>query len=314
MNNNLAPIVLFVYNRLWHTRQTVESLQKNELAKNSELFIYSDAPKNKDVEEKVKEVREYIKTIDGFKKVTIIEREKNWGLANNIIDGVTKIVNEYGKIIVLEDDIVASPYFLRFMNDALEFYKDKEKVMHISGYVYPIDNKNLDDTYFIKPTSCWSWATWDRAWNYYKKDIDYYLENFNKKMIKDFNLNNSYDYFNQIVQNKQGKINTWAIFWYASVYLQGGLSLHPKESFVKNIGFDGEGIHCGKTNIFDVELIRKYPINFITKIEENLIARKRFEDFFESIKSPLYKRILIKFLNIIGLEEKLKNIYRKAKK
>ena len=122
---NNAPIVLFVYNRPWHTRQTVESLQKNKMANESELFIYSDAAKNDEAKEKVNEVREYIKSIDGFNKVTIIEREKNWGLANSIIDGVTKIVNEYGKIIVLEDDLVTSPYFLRFMNEALEVYRDE---------------------------------------------------------------------------------------------------------------------------------------------------------------------------------------------
>ena len=117
--DDLAPIVLFVYNRPDHTRQTVEALQKNELAIDSELFIYSDATKNENAEQKVNEVREYIKNINGFKKVTIVEREKNWGLANSIIDGVTKIVNEYGKIIVLEDDLVTSPYFLKFMNWAL---------------------------------------------------------------------------------------------------------------------------------------------------------------------------------------------------
>ena len=116
---DLAPIVLFVYNRPDHTRQTVEALQKNELAVDSELFIYSDAAKNENAEQKVNEVREYIKSIDGFKKITIIEREKNWGLANSIIDGVTNIVNEYEKIIVLEDDLVTSPYFLRFMNSSL---------------------------------------------------------------------------------------------------------------------------------------------------------------------------------------------------
>ncbi len=105
MKHKISPIVLFVYNRPWHTKQTVEALQKNELAIKSELFIYSDAPKNKEAEEKVNEVREYIRAINGFKKVTLIERDKNWGLANSIIDGVTKIVNEYGKIIVLEDDL-----------------------------------------------------------------------------------------------------------------------------------------------------------------------------------------------------------------
>ncbi len=310
---NLAPIVLFVYNRPWHTRQTIEALQKNELAKDSELFIFSDAPKNKEAEEKVKKIREYIKTIDGFKKITIIERDKNWGLAANIIDGVTEIVNKYGKIIVLEDDLVTSPYFLKFMNEALEFYKNEEKVWHISGYVYPINNQGLDDTYFIKPTSCWGWATWARVWKHYKKDSDYYLKVFNKKMIKDFNLNNSYDYFNQIKQNKSGKLNTWAIFWYASVYLQSGLSLHPKESFVQNIGHDGKGIHCGKTSIFDVELTKKYPIKFTTNIKENFEARKRFEKYFNSMKPTLYRRIGIFFLKKIAMYNIIRNVYQTFK-
>ena len=119
----LAPIVIFVYNRPNHTRQTVEALRKNELANESELFIYADAPKNENAVVKVNEVREYIKSVDGFKKVTIIHREKNWGLANSIIDGVTKIVNEYGKIIVLEDDLITSPNFLSFTNQALDFYE-----------------------------------------------------------------------------------------------------------------------------------------------------------------------------------------------
>src|SRR3989339_1619899 len=145
---NLAPIVLFVYNRPYHTKQTVEALQKNEFANESELFIYSDEAKNLSAKESVDEVRNYIKTIDGFKKVTIVEREKNFGLANSIIDGVTKIVNEYGKIIVLEDDLVTSPFFLRFMNEALEMYQNESNVASIHGYIYPIGG--LPETFFIR--------------------------------------------------------------------------------------------------------------------------------------------------------------------
>ena len=164
---NYAPIVLFTYNRLLHTRKTVESLQNNELANKSNLFIFSDGPKNEKDQVIIKDIRNYLKKIKGFKKIEIIEREKNFGLANNIIDGVTKIVNEYGKIIVLEDDILTNQYFLKFMNEALEFYEKEEKVMHISGYMYPIDSKELPDTFFIKPTTCWGWATWKRAWKYH---------------------------------------------------------------------------------------------------------------------------------------------------
>ena len=295
----LSPIVLFVYNRPDHTKQTVEALQKNELASESELFIYSDVAKNENSITKVNEVREYIKTINGFKNIIIIEREKNWGLANSIIDGVTKIVNEYGKVIVLEDDLVTSPYFLKFMNAALEFYKNEEKVMHITGYSYPIQTNGLDDTFFIKPASCWSWATWNRAWKYYKKDADYYLSIFDKKMIYDFNLNNAYRYFDQIVQNKQGKINTWAIFWYASIYLQKGLSLHPKESYVQNIGFDNEGTHCRATTVFDTEFISEAKLNFSREIFENKKGRKTYEDYFNSIKVSFVTRVINKLKRIL---------------
>ena len=299
--STLAPIVLFVYNRPWHTQQTIEALQKNELASKSELFIFSDAAKNEQATKKVIEVRNYIKNIDGFKKITIIERETNWGLANSIIDGVTKIVNEYGKIIVLEDDLVTSPYFLTFMNEALKFYQNQEKVMHITGYSYPISTEGLDDTFFIKPASCWSWATWDRAWKYYKKDANLYIEKFSKKMIYDFNLNDSYNYFDQIAKNKHGKINTWAIFWYASTYLQNGLSLHPKKSYVQNIGHDGEGVHCEKSSLFDVEFIQELKLNFATVITENIDARKAHEEYFHSIKIPFNIRLMNKLKRILKL-------------
>ena len=150
---NLAPIILFTYNRLSHTKQTIEALQKNELAKNSELFIYSDGGRDEESWDKVKIIREYLKTISGFKNITVIQRETNIGLAQNIIDGVTKIVNQYEKIIVLEDDIVTSPYFLNFMNDSLNFYEKTSKVWHISGWNYPISNENLEDVFLWRTRS-----------------------------------------------------------------------------------------------------------------------------------------------------------------
>lgn len=281
--HNKAPIVLFTYNRLWHTKQTIEALQKNILADESELFIFSDGPKNENDVTKVNEVRAYLKTIKGFKNVIIIEREKNWGLANNIIDGVTRIVNEYGKIIVLEDDIVTSPYFLKFMNEALRFYENNEKVMHISGFMFSIDSAGLPDAFFLKPATCsGGWATWDRAWKKFEKNPAKQITLLSKEQIFDFNLNNAYDYWSQLVHNLQGKLNTWAIFWYLSIYLNGGLSLHPKESLSKNIGTDGSGVHTtSKDTFYDVKLTSINHWIFPSKIEENLIARKRLENFFK---------------------------------
>ena len=299
MINNLSPVILFVYNRLHHTIKTVEALQKNELALETKLFIYSDDANNNDNRESVDRVREYIKTISGFKTVIINERAKNFGLANSIIDGVESVVKEYGKVIVLEDDLVTSPCFLSFMNKALETYKNDEKVMHISGSVYPIDNRKLDDTYFIKPASCWGWGTWERAWSYYRKDVDYYLKTFNREMIYDFNLDNSHKYFDQIKLNKKGKLDTWAIFWYASIYLNKGLSLHPKESYVQNIGHDGEGENCEESTYYEVELSNRMPKNFTRNFVENKEARASFEAFFNSIRAPLHRRIINKVSRMI---------------
>lgn len=294
-----SPIVLFVYNRPWHTRQTVEALKKNELADKSELFIFSDGWKNDQDKTKVLEVREYLKTIDGFKKVHIIERERNYGLADNIIDGVTKIVNEYGKIIVLEDDIVASPYFLKFMNEALERYKDEERVFGVTGYTLPIQKKGLPSTYFLRFFACWGWGTYARAWNLYEKNPDKLINTFTKEMIKEFDFNNSGMFWSQVIANKEQKINTWAIFYYATVFLNKGLFLTPRESFTINIGHDGSGIHCGETDCFNTNLVQDYNIKFPDVVEELTIARERYMEYFKSIRRPFWKRVWNKIRRLI---------------
>ena len=168
--NKLAPIVLFVYNRLNHTKKTLEALQKNQLAKESNLFIYSDSAKTDNDKPAVKQVREFIKTIVGFKEITIIERDKNLGLAESVIDGVTKVVCEFGKVIVLEDDLVTSPKFLKFMNEALDFYQEEDNVYSITGYSHTDRDICLSDSYFLNLTSSWSWATWSNKWKQLSRD------------------------------------------------------------------------------------------------------------------------------------------------
>lgn len=296
--NNLAPIVLFVYNRPWHTQQTVEALQKNELAQESELFIYADNVKNNDALVQVKDVRDYIKTIDGFKKITIIERGKNWGLANSIIDGVTKIVNEYGKIIVLEDDLVTSLYFLKFMNNALDFYQNKEKVWHISGWNYPINTKGLDDVFLWRLMNCWGWATWADRWQYFEKNTDKLINEFSKQDIKKFNGVN--DFWSQVIFNKKGVINTWAIYWYASIFRQNGLCLNPVQTFVENIGLDDSGVHCGEVpEISNLSLNNKSEINFVKILNENKVAFKRVQGFFKKQQESMFKKIIKKLYKMV---------------
>jgi hypothetical protein len=297
---NLAPILLFTYNRPHHTRQTVEALQKNHLAQESQLFIYSDAPKNQVTEAKVKEVRQYLKTIDGFKKVTIIEREKNWGLANSIIDGVTQIVNEYGKVIILEDDLITSPYFLKFMNEALEFYEDKKKVWHVSSWNYPIDRQGLSDTFLWRIMNCWGWATWADRWQYFEKDVNKTISEFSKDDIKKFDLDSGSGFWSQVIANKEERINSWAIFWYVTIFKKDGLCLNSTQPFVKNIGHDGSGVHCGNCDLYSDNLLAHQPILFFEKqIIENSIAIKRIRAFFQLQKKPLHIKAINKFKKII---------------
>ena len=293
---SLAPIVLFVYNRPWHTQQTIEALQKNQLASESELFIYADAPKNENAIEKVDEVRNYIKAIDGFKKVTIVEREKNWGLANSIIDGVTKIVNEYGKIIVLEDDLVTSTYFLKFMNEALEMYQNEEKVACIHGYIYPIEN--LSETFFIRGADCWGWATWKRGWDIFEYDGQKLLDEIKQRGLqKEADFDNSYGYTKMLRDQINGKNNSWAVRWYMSAFLKEMLCLYPGKSYVQNIGTDDSGTHCGITDLYQVELS---DINTFEKISpvESLEGRQKLESFFRTLQPSLFVRFFSKIKKV----------------
>jgi len=297
--NKLAPIVLFVYNRPDHTKRTIEALQKNELASESELYIYSDAPKNKEDEKQVKEVRSYIHEIDGFKKVTIIEREKNWGLADSIIDGVTKIVNEYGKIIVLEDDLVTSPCFLRFMNDALEYYEDEKRVWHISGWNYPIRRQISPKTFLWKKMNCWGWATWDDRWSFFEKNPSKFVHEFPKEKIREFDLDGVENNWQQLLDNMHKKIDTWAVFWHLTIFKHDGLCLNPVTSFIDNIGLDGSGTHCTASAERDAMILNTNSKMELTKqiAEHQNVKTKVIEQL--RYKSSLRHRIKRKLKKIL---------------
>lgn len=294
-----APIVLFVYNRPWHTQQTIESLQQNKLSASSELFIYSDAPRNGGDLRSVNEVRNYIKTVNGFKKVSIIEREKNWGLANSIIDGVTNIVNEYGKVIVLEDDLVTSQYFLTYMNEALELYANDNRVISVHGYVYPVEDK-LPEAFFLPGADCWGWATWQRGWELFNSNGQYLLDELIRtKSLRSFDFNGSYPYVKMLKGQIQGRNNSWAVRWYASAYLANKLTLYPGRSMVRNIGNDNSGTHCGESISFDT-LLSKTPIdlNNIT-VEVSQVGFSAFERFFRQLKKGLIYRALRKLYSAV---------------
>lgn len=298
----LSPIALFVYNRPWHTQQTVEALQKNSLADQSDLFIFSDAPKNHQDSDKVQKVRGYIKTIIGFKSLTIIEREQNFGLAKSILSGVTEIVNTYGRIIVLEDDLVSSPGFLDFMNKSLEKYKSDNNVACISGYVYPL-KKIFKEAFFIKGADCWGWATWRDQWAKLNTEpADLKSKIIARKSEAEFNFNNSYPFMQMLEDKKLGKNQSWAILWYATAFINNQLCLYPPHSLVHNIGHDGSGTHT--TAIFSqfaIDLKNKTEIIYASEISESKKGRKQFEFFYNSSKPLLINKI----------KNKIKRIYKR---
>lgn len=280
----LAPIVLFVYNRPLHTLMTLEALSKNDLANESTLYIYADGPKNNSTieqREKIKETRDIIKSAQWCKEVVVIESEMNYGLANSIVKGVTEVVNKHGNIIVLEDDLLPSVGFLRYMNDALTIYASEDKVMHISGYVYPAKVEGqVEQTFFLNILSCWGWATWARAWKNYDHNVDDHMARFNTtKKIKKFNIEGHADYYHQLVLNKEKKLYSWAVRWYASWLYAGGFTLFPYKSLIVNNGFDSTGTNSKEDSIFNSGIVDHIQVDKIA-IEENLLYRKAIDKFY----------------------------------
>jgi hypothetical protein len=295
----LAPIALFVYNRPMHTRRTVEALLENEPVAESDLFIFSDAAKKPEAAESVRKVREYIRTITGFKSVKIVERDRNWGLANSIIDGVTSVVNQYGQVIVLEDDLVVSPYLMEYMNAALERYQDDERVMQISGHMFPTDFAATTDAVFLPMTTSWGWATWARAWEHFDpRTTGYARLKADAVLRKRFNLDGAYDYFSMLEAQLAGRVDSWAIRWYLSVFLHGGLVLFPRMSLVKNTGFDGSGTHTAGNTA--EPLARGFRVIAYPDVAINDAALEQVHAFFNSSRGGnhwmrrIWKRLVSK--------------------
>ena len=281
-----APVLLFVYNRPAHVKRTVEALRANQLAAESDLYVYSDAAKDESNLEAVREVRAYVRHIDGFRSVTVVERPQNWGLARNIIDGVTTHVNRAGRVIVLEDDLVTAPYFLTFMNDALEAYKDEPRVGHIQACDFTQD-PSLPDTFLIRWTGSWGWGTWARAWKHFNPDGRALLDELlARKLDRTFDFDGTYGYTRMLRRQIEGKNNSWAIRWNASLFLRGILSLNVGRSLVQNEGFDGSGTNCGGGGLYASSLyMKRLEVVPIFPVEENASARRTYVRYYARTNS-----------------------------
>ncbi|HFN5910489.1 TPA: hypothetical protein ACHGG4_004530 [Escherichia coli] len=290
-SNSYAPVILFVYARYDHTKKTIEALVDNYHAAETDLIIYSDFCSHEKDKENVEKVRAYIRTISGFKSVTIIERLSNYGLAKNIIEGVTEVCKRYDRVIVLEDDLITSRYFLKYMNHALRRYELNLDVWHVSGWTYPIKLNSDDNSFLWRVMNCWGWATWSNRWQYFEKEPSLIISEWDAKRIKAFNLDGYHDFFEQILMNHEGKKNTWAIFWYATIFKNHGLCLNPIKTHVKNIGHDGSGQNCGIKDIYKSQLAQSYSDSFPDIIVENEQAVEKIKFFFKKQEPSVFRLI-----------------------
>lgn len=250
--NDLAPVVAFAYNRVDKIRNCLESLEKNVWCDCTKLYIFSDGPKV-DGDVKVIQTRKYLKSYverSAFASCELIEAPYNKGLANSIIDGVTKIVNQYGKVIVVEDDLLFHDHFLMFMNKALDFYKKDGSIGAINGYTYPIEKLNRYGkyVYMLEKGDCWGWATWADRWSnavWASVDFKEYLDN--GKLRKNFEKL-EYGWDNLMVAQMNGLVDSWAIRWVYYLWQNKLYSIYPRDSYVSNVGFDASGTHCNSSN------------------------------------------------------------------
>ena len=304
--NILAPIILVAYNRPNHFKQALIALIKNKETRDSILYICIDGPLNTEDKISQKIMFDYIETIrTEFQNINILKQNSNLGLAKNITQNVTNIINKHGKIIVIEDDTVVSEAFLEFMNKALSYYEPHKKVWHISSHNWTNDIHKMNDVFLYRVMTCWGWGTWKDRWRYFEKDTEALIDQFTEQDIRKFNLDDTENFWSQVLYNHSGFIDTWAIFWYATIFKNNGLCMCPFYSYVKNIGFDGSGVNWG----YDKKKINAQLLNTHGKfnpqvnIEENILAVNKIKKYYLNNSSSLKK--ITRSLIILFLSRKL---------
>lgn len=291
-----APIVLFVYNRLDKAKSCLNALEKNEECSQTDLYVYADGAKRAEDKEKVQAVRNFIKNDyipkSKFSKVHLIESDVNKGLSNSIIGGVTEVINSHGKVIVVEDDLIVSTDFLRYMNGALDFYKSIQHVGSVSAYTSPVQEliSYKKDVYFLRKGECWGWGTWKDRW----ENVDWEVSTFeeyraNKKMRREFDAI-GYGLDAMLCSYMEGTLDTWATRWCYHLFRNGLLTVYPAISRTNNIGMDGTGEHCSATMRFAHDTIGsglacKYEVLDVNRKLEKAIS------FYEAGRVPFMKRV-----------------------
>ncbi|MBX9592554.1 MAG: glycosyltransferase [Hyphomonadaceae bacterium] len=247
-----APVAVFAYNRPQHLGAVLQALSGNAGAEHSKLYIFCDGARNESHEADVRAVRQVARQSSGFGKIEIIEREKNWGLARSIVEGVRDVCAVHGRVIVLEDDIVPTPFFLPYVNAALDRYADAERVISIGCHTFD-SGMDLPETFFLQVPDCWGWGVWQRSWTSFQADgADLLRQILDREAASRFDFDGTYPYTQMLKDCVAGRNQSWAVRWYAHAFLTGSLVLYPSRAVTSNIGFDGSGVHCGLHSGLDI--------------------------------------------------------------
>ncbi|RZQ33477.1 glycosyltransferase [Vibrio vulnificus] len=304
----LAPVIIFTFNRITCLKETIESLKKNQLSDSTDVFIFSDGPRRDSERELVQSVRDYLKTIDGFSSVKIYEADKNRGLGASIIEGVTQIIEKYGKAIVLEDDLVSSPSFLKYMNEALDLYESHDEVFSISGFSPKLDLElRKDETYFANRISSLGWGTWKNRWDTVDWSISSYRDFMSSKEEKRKFSEAGRDMLHMLINQVEGSPNSWAIRFDYNRYLSNnGVTLYPVSSRISHIGNDGTG-----TNVKKGE--EKFFYEHLENIDKNKFSKaggntSEINKKFRSYYGFSFKSLLAIYLRRLGILEWLKKL------
>jgi len=290
--SGLAPIALFAYNRPAHLAAVAEALSRNPEAAQSRLFVFSDAAKSDAARAGVEKVRVRARALRGFRSVEVVEAPANLGVAKSITGGAGRLTAEFGRVIVLEDDLQPSPHFLRYMNDALDAYADDGRVASVHAYSYPVAGE-LPETFFLRGADCWGWGTWKRGWDLFEPDGRKLLAEIQRRgLAREFDFEGSYPYTQMLRDCIAGANDSWAVRWYASAFLRGKLTLYPGSAQVQNIGADGSGTHIGATRRFEnADWGRPLRVGGIP-VEESLPARRAFARFLAGLQPSMTRRLL----------------------
>jgi hypothetical protein len=287
-----APIAVFAFRRPDHLARVLNALRKNPEASQSPLFVFADAARHDRDAEQVAEVRRLLVDVEGFLEVHVVLREQNYGLARNITSGVSEVLSQHSEIIVVEDDVLVSPFFLRFMNDALLRYRDEARVGSVTGYCYPV-KVQLPETFFIRGADCWGWATWRDRWKLFNPNGSELLEQLSAhEQTHAFDFDGAMPFTQMLRDQIAGRNDSWAVRWHASCFLRDMLILYPGRSLVHNIGQDGSGTHGRGDSAYDVALDDSAVTVGAIALEENQQARAAFCEFFRRSQQrpPFLKR------------------------